>query len=101
MAQVPRGALAAVGPAIGVCCYEIDEDLAGQFERKFGEDVVVRENEKKPHLDLVAVAAQQLQEAEIDEMELSHLCTACHPELFFSFRRDGSSGRQMSFIGLV
>ena len=101
LSRLPSGVLAAVGPAIGLCCYEVGEDLAGQFERKFGKDVVAREPGRKPHLDLVAVAALQLQQAGVQEMELSHLCTACHPELFFSFRRDGSSGRQMSFIGLV
>jgi purine-nucleoside/S-methyl-5'-thioadenosine phosphorylase / adenosine deaminase len=34
-------------------------------------------------------------------MEISEICTACHPDLFFSYRRDGSSGRMMSWIGLV
>jgi len=55
----------------------------------------------KPRIDLVRVAVVQLQRAGVDEIEAAHLCTACHPDLFFSYRRDGSSGRMMAFIGLV
>ncbi|HEY4492000.1 MAG TPA: laccase domain-containing protein, partial [Acidobacteriota bacterium] len=66
----------------------------------FGEPVVVH-SAGKPRLDLIQVAILQLLESGVEEMEAAHLCTACHPDLFFSYRRDGSSGRMMSFIGLI
>lgn len=96
---LPDGGFAAIGPAIGPCCYEVGEDLAADFASRFGESAVDR-NYPKPHLDLVRVAIHQLMDAGLNDLEASHLCTACHPDLFFSYRRDGSSGRQMSFIGL-
>src|SRR5439155_17831875 len=97
MERFGSDAIAVIGPAIGVCCYEIGEDLASQFEAKFGKKFIVR-RDAKPHLDLVAIATQQLERSEVAELEAAHLCTFCHPDLFFSYRRDGSSGRQMSFI---
>jgi copper oxidase (laccase) domain-containing protein len=46
-------------------------------------------------LDLREVARRLLQRAGIGEVEISELCTSCHPELFFSHRRDGEpTGRQ-------
>jgi purine-nucleoside/S-methyl-5'-thioadenosine phosphorylase / adenosine deaminase len=99
LARLPKGGRAAIGPAIGPCCYEVGEELAKQFETKFGSSVVSWKH-PKPHLDLPRIASLQLDQAGIEEWETAHLCTSCHPDLFFSFRRDGSSGRMMSFIGL-
>lgn len=97
---LPPDLIALIGPAIGPCCYEVGEDLAGKFEQAFGSDVIDR-SFPKPHLDLVHAALMQLQQQRIEDVDAAHLCTACHPDLFFSYRRDGSSGRQMSFIGVL
>lgn len=97
--RLPRGAIAAIGPAIGPCCYEVGNDLASDFDSKFGKETVNRSHEK-PHLDLIQVAMQQLSASGVSEIDAARQCTHCHPDLFFSFRRDGSSGRQMSFIAL-
>ena len=77
---------AAIGPGIGKCCYEVGEEVAAEFGRS-GET----------HLDLRAIAREQLGDAaavlEVD------LCTSCHPELFFSHRRDnGVTGRQAGVV---
>jgi len=96
---IPSNPVAVLGPAIGKCCYEVSEELAKDFSDRFGESVVDRTYEK-PHLDLLGSAIQQLQEGGVSKVEAAHFCTFCHPELFFSYRRDGSSGRQMSFLGI-
>jgi polyphenol oxidase len=101
LAQLPEEVEVAVGPSIGPCCYEVSEDLAKQFVDKFGPAVVETGPAGTPHLNLQAVAMLQLQESNAAEIDMAHLCTHCHPELFFSYRRDGSSGRQMSFISLA
>jgi purine-nucleoside/S-methyl-5'-thioadenosine phosphorylase / adenosine deaminase len=75
---------AAVGPAIGPCCYVVREDVAGPFRARFG-DAVVRDG----RLDLWRAAELALIEAGVKDVERTDLCTACHPELFFSHRRDG------------
>jgi YfiH family protein len=96
--MLPPNPLAVIGPSIGPCCYEVGEDLADEFKARFGTGVV--EQKSKPHLNLAQVAILQLQHSGVEEMDVCLFCTFCHSELFFSFRRDGSSGRMMSFIGL-
>lgn len=96
---LPPQPLVVIGPAIGPCCYEVGADVADPFERKFGA-VVVDRSRPKPRVDLVQAAILQLEAAGVEECDVARLCTACHADLFYSYRRDGSSGRQMSFIGL-
>jgi len=81
---------AIVGPGIGPCCYEVGEEVAEPFRRRFGESMVVDGN-----LDLAAATEQALREAGVETLERTGHCTACEPELFFSHRRDrGRTGRQ-------
>ena len=100
LSMLPPSPIVVVGPAIGPCCYEIGVDLADQFEAKFGSRVLIKSENRRPHLDLQRAAYMQLQDAGVQDIEIANLCSFCHPDLFFSYRRDGSSGRMMSFIGL-
>jgi purine-nucleoside/S-methyl-5'-thioadenosine phosphorylase / adenosine deaminase len=87
---------AAIGPGIGPCCYEVGEEVAGPFRTAF-RDVV-----SDGRLDLWSAAEQALRAAGCEEVERSDLCSYCHPELFFSHRRDkGRTGRQgvVAYIG--
>ena len=86
---------AIVGPAIGPCCYEVGAEVAEPFAARFGADVV-----RGRMLDLPEATERALHEAGCASVERIDLCTACHPELFFSHRRDGVSGRQ-GVIGYV
>ena len=82
--------VAAIGPGIGPCCYEVGEEVAAPYRERFGADVLRGRN-----LDLPLAAERALREAGCVEVERSDLCTACNPELFFSHRRDrGRTGRQ-------
>ena len=88
---------AAIGPGIGPCCYEVNEEVAGPFRDAFGDDVV-----RDGRLDLWSAAERSLREAGCEEVERADLCTFCHPQLFFSHRRDrGLTGRQgvVAYIG--
>ncbi len=79
---------AAIGPGARGCCYETGEEVHARFAAY---DARVGER----NLDLAAVAAAQLAEAGVAAIQDSGLCTMCHPELFFSHRRDGGvTGRQ-------
>jgi len=75
---------AAVGPAIGPCCYEVRGDVAVPFRARFGRDIV-----RDGKLDLWRAAELALTEAGVTQVERTDICTSCHPELFFSHRRDG------------
>ena len=78
------GIAAAVGPAIGPCCYEIGEEVAGPYRERFGSAIV-----RGRRLDLWTAAERVLHEAGCARVERFDLCTACNPDLFFSNRRDG------------
>ncbi len=81
---------AAIGPGIGPCCYEVGDEVAGPFEDRFGPDVLT-----DGRLDLWRATELALERAGVAEIERTDLCTFCHPELFFSHRRDrGITGRQ-------
>jgi polyphenol oxidase len=81
---------AAIGPAIGPCCYEVGEEVAAPFRERFGDDVV---NARR--LDLWTSAERALLAAGVERVERFDRCTYCEPETFFSHRRDaGRTGRQ-------
>ena len=81
---------AAIGPGIGPCCYEVGPEVGQPFAARFGEEVL-----SNGHLDLWRATELALERAGVEEVERTDLCTYCHPELFFSHRRDrGTTGRQ-------
>lgn len=75
---------AAIGPAIGPCCYEVGQEVADPFIAAFGRDVV-----RGRKLDLWTAAERALNRAGVDEILRTDLCTSCNPDLFFSHRRTG------------
>lgn len=94
----PARLLAAVGPSIGPCCYEVSQELADRFRADIGP--VVRDG-AAPRLDLWECNRRILLEAGLlpARIEVMGRCTACERDLFFSHRRDaGRTGRQVAFI---
>ncbi len=101
----PGDILAAIGPAIGSCCYEVDTPVREAFSKKGGGwELFTRENGPgRWRLDLAAANQRQLIAAGLAEahIETTPLCVSCQHDLFFSYRRDGGeTGRQMGFIML-
>jgi YfiH family protein len=87
---------AAVGPGIGPCCYEVGDDIREDYRRRFGSGVVRGRN-----LDLWSATEQALRDTGVASVERVDLCTACHPDLFFSHRRDGGVTGRQGVIGYV
>lgn len=126
----PRDVLAALGPAIGRCCYEVGPEVANAFASQFpgardwfdgpfdqlstGEDrppfkwlwMTPPGHDPPPprvKLDLIAANTWQLADAGVPARSIFScgLCTACRTDLFFSYRREGpAAGRMMSVIGI-
>jgi YfiH family protein len=96
--ETPQDWVAAIGPAIGACCYEVGTDLLEKFQLEFPEYSVRGDDRPKPTLDLQRINALELRKIGIGEIEISSFCTSCsrHPRTgetaFFSYRRD-SQGR--------
>lgn len=106
----PRELLAAVGPSIRVCCYEVGEEVLDAFRQRMAKAErffprVQREGQSvaRLHLDLVALARNQLKSAGVprSHIDVAPFCTACRRDLFFSHRKEGSdTGRMMAVIGI-
>ena len=92
--------LAAVGPSIGPCCYEVGPELAGHFSSHPDASAWFTLG-SKPHLDLWRATRDQLARAgvPVEQIHVSGLCTFDHPALFHSYRRDGrNAGRLVAAI---
>ncbi|PKN70773.1 MAG: peptidoglycan editing factor PgeF [Deltaproteobacteria bacterium HGW-Deltaproteobacteria-12] len=101
--SMPQHILAAIGPSIGKCCYEVDSAAAEAFaELKGKEDFLFPKTTKKKWMvDLPEANRRQLLDCGIPEQNigLSGYCTMCHQNIFFSHRGSGGlTGRQINFI---
>jgi copper oxidase (laccase) domain-containing protein len=82
-------AYAYLGPSIRVCCFEVGEEVASQFDEKY-----IDRSHAKPHVDLVAFTTDILRSRGVSAMRISDsgLCTRCPDSIFHSFRREGKGG---------
>jgi len=103
----PGDLLAAIGPGIGQCCYEVGQEVRDEFESQFAYAAgLFRDGAtapKKLHLDLVEANRRQLLDAGVkaDTISLAQECTSCQTDRYFSYRAEGGfTGRMFSAIGI-
>lgn len=100
---------AAIGPCIGQCCFEVEQDCVEVFVRNLDVDLVQKCFKKaqncKYYGDLMLVNRLLLNAAGVldTHIDAANVCTCCHPELFFSHRyatkhQDGKRGTMLSVI---
>jgi YfiH family protein len=117
----PQKLIAALGPSIRACCYEVGEEVVEAFHGTFANaDAFFQKLPNRPdaatdrhsilflsayppghapehvpaaRLDLTAVARHELESAGVKpaNIQVADYCTACHTDLFFSHRREGGS----------
>ncbi|MBI4482424.1 MAG: peptidoglycan editing factor PgeF [Acidobacteria bacterium] len=101
----PGNLLAAIGPSIGACCYEVGPEVIEACRRHLPSPELFfsRWKEGKAHLDLVAANCWQLEQAGLrpERILAARRCTACDRENFFSYRRDGPTGRLLAVVGFI
>jgi polyphenol oxidase len=127
----PEDVIAALGPGIGQSCYEVGPEVAKEFHAQFPESrewfdgpfdslvadgndpswlpwLTMRPPGHQPppptaHLDLITANRAILIAAGIPVAKVfsSGLCTGCRLDLFFSYRRERTTGRQMAAIGIL
>jgi len=110
----PVNMKAAIGPSIGGCCYEVDENVLKRVrplldslsvaDSHFSPKDIVIPNDKgdRARLDLKHLNRQLMIKAGImpSRIEMSSWCTSCRTDLFFSHRKEkGNTGRMMSWLG--
>ena len=103
----PHSCLAAIFPSIGPCCYSIKEpnkiDSYWLNEDKYNGEPISLQNKSGRSLDLRKANYWQLIKAGVPgkNIFINEICTADHPELFFSYRRDkGNTGRMAAIFML-
>jgi YfiH family protein len=125
----PEDVLAAIGPGIQKCCYEIGEEVRAEFESQFADArelfhekyspnpirekypllfLNVRppghgESATKLYLDLAAANQRQLLAAGVSQgqIQIMQYCTSCNTRKFFSHRAErGRTGRMMAVVGI-
>jgi YfiH family protein len=100
----PRKWVAAVGPAIGECCYEVSEELADQFSAQF-RPISAQAVPRFRHLALAEINAWELKRLGVLQVEILKYCTFCSRDplqsdspYLHSYRREGGKTRQYSVI---
>jgi len=100
MDVAPGELLAYLGPAIGPAAYEVDADVRGAF---VSHDTAAASTfapcrDGKWKADLFALARQRLRSLGVTRIFGGSWCTASNPDRFFSYRRDGVTGRMAALV---
>lgn len=104
-ARGSKGLVAAIGPCIGPCCFEIGEEVVGALLDAVPDESIIRRDAgtpgSKPHADLRRAVRLQLGALGVSAVEDVPGCTRCDAERFYSHRRDGArSGRLLAAIAV-
>lgn len=95
------GVRAAIGPSIGLCCYEVDDATAAKVHAAAPRATTQATRPGHARIDLTAGVRGQLVASGVADGAVDEVggCTSCDTDRFFSHRRDrGTTGRHLSFI---
>ncbi|HUJ87315.1 MAG TPA: peptidoglycan editing factor PgeF [Burkholderiales bacterium] len=103
MRAEPGGVAAWLGPAIGPRAYEVGDEVRAAFLARDPAAEAAFRAARRGHwlLDLYALARQRLAARGVTRVYGGGLCTFSDPERFFSYRRDGATGRMAALIWLA
>ncbi|MEP7275227.1 MAG: peptidoglycan editing factor PgeF [Betaproteobacteria bacterium] len=101
LAIPPHRVVAWLGPAIGPDAFEVGEDVRAAFGGEDGAGAAFRpEAAGKWYADLYALARRCLAQCGVHEVYGGGACTYSEPARFFSYRRDGDTGRMAALLWL-
>ena len=86
----PADLLAAIGPAIGACCYHVGNEVRRAFAEKYaqGHAWLSDGDSGKVYLNLSQAIEAQLRHAGVHQIETANICTACNVSEFYSARAE-------------
>jgi len=99
----PKDILVAIGPCIGVDCFEVSDDLAEKFEEAYKQyDIITPRINSKHHVDIQKCCCMQLLDNDIpvENVHVANMCTCCNKEMFHSYRRDKKCGSMGAIMEL-
>ena len=94
----PEDLIVLIGPAIGICCYEVSEEVK--------ETLLDSVEDKKGlfearNIDLKLINARQLEEVGVRNIDVCPYCTSCNNDLFYSYRKEnGTTDRHFAVLNL-
>ena len=96
---------AAIGPSIGMCCFQVDMPVIEEFRKTvdFVDDYYKTDENAPGHfkMDLWGINKRLLEEAEVKDIEVTDICTMCRDDLFFSHRKMGNArGTMAAYISI-
>ena len=101
----PKNILAGIGPSIGPCCYEVGSDVSQNVKIAFPDvqDQLLIQRENSVYFDLWMAGRIQLEKCGVTpkNIETMDVCTSCRSDLFYSVRKDGTTGRFWTGICLM
>lgn len=100
----PKEVMVALGPAIGGCCYEVDDACIAPFRENYRgwEMFVTANSQSRFMLDLLKANEADAMRAGIlkENIHRSGECTSCNNDRWFSYRKEGTTGRIVSLAML-
>lgn len=109
--DAPADVMVFLGPAIGPCHFEVGEEVLKTFVDSATSTTMAKQIQEQAFCpsaaqgkylaDLYLLATLQLRALGVEQISGGDLCTYCDSERFFSYRRDGQTGRFVSLIGLL
>ncbi len=95
----PNDIICGIGPSILTCHFEVGEDVANDFEERYGKEYIKMYN--KPHIDLTSIVEAQLRNCGVKTVIQSNICTYCNKNIFYSYRGDNhKTGSLISIMAL-
>ena len=90
--------IAIIGPAIGLCCYEVSDEVRGKLIETVTDSTGLAQGQ---NVDLKQINARQLEEIGITKIDICPYCTSCNNDLFYSYRKEnGTTERHYAILML-
>ena len=94
----PKDIVAVIGPAIGLCCNEVSEEVKEKLLQTVSDTTDLYKNN---YVDLKCINARQLQEIGVEKIDICPYCTSCSNDLFYSYRKEnGTTQRHFAVLEL-
>jgi len=94
----PQDVIAIIGPAIGLCCYEVSDEVRGKLIETVTDSTGLAQGQ---NVDLKQINARQLEEIGITKINVCPYCTSCNNDLFYSYRKEnGTTERHYAILML-
>ena len=88
MGRNPKDIIAIIGPAIGLCCYEVSDDVRGKLLNTICDATGLTDDK---NVDLKGINARQLEEIGVEKIDICPYCTSCNNDLFYSYRKENGT----------